>query len=210
MKEFEIQTSRKPDALAVDYLDLLHPISRKIDVGDLFIKDKYITEELRSLAAELGVLCVTASQLNRSAVDQTEFNHAMIAGGLSKIQTADNVISIYMSPSMRDRGEYQCQFLKTRSSAGVDSKVLLSYDEISLRVGNMAEDEMLKRENNVQTVETKTVNRNSSSLLKQIKQKPTKPAEEQEEKAEEAPKVEETPALSPTDRLKKLQEKKLL
>lgn len=137
LSEFTIQTGIKPDVLAVDYLDLLHPNQGRINVGDLFIKDKFVTEELRALAAELDVLCVTASQLNRSAVNDSNHNQAMIAGGISKIQTADNVISIYTTPAMRERGEYQLTFLKTRSSAGVDSKVYLGFDQTSLRIGNL-------------------------------------------------------------------------
>lgn len=215
LKEYEIQTGKKPDALAVDYLDLLHPIGRRIDVGDLFIKDKYVTEELRSLAVELDILCVTASQLNRSAVDQTEHSHAMIGGGLSKIQTADNVISIYMSPGMRERGEYQCQFLKTRSSAGVDSKVLLSFDEISLRIGNLNDEELLRREHKVgdntskdeTSTPTNTI-RSNSDLLKQIKQKPAKKDESEDDNgAENDDQAQDTVETSPTDRLKALQEK---
>ncbi len=58
---------------------------------DLFVKDKFVSEELRNLAMELNVIFVTASQLNRGAVEEIEFDHSHIAGGLSKIQTADNV-----------------------------------------------------------------------------------------------------------------------
>ena len=49
----------------VDYLDLLMPVSVKVNPNDQFIKDKYVAEELRNLAQELNILLVTASQLNR-------------------------------------------------------------------------------------------------------------------------------------------------
>ena len=54
LREYEIQTGVKVDALLVDYLDLMMPISGKVSPSDLFIKDKYVTEELRNLAVELG------------------------------------------------------------------------------------------------------------------------------------------------------------
>ena len=41
------------------------PVSAKVSPSDLFVKDKYVSEELRNLAKELGILLVTASQLNR-------------------------------------------------------------------------------------------------------------------------------------------------
>ena len=73
LKEYQIQTGKKVDFMMVDYLDLLMPISAKVSPNDLFVKDKYVSEELRNLAKELNVLFVTASQLNRSAVDEVEF-----------------------------------------------------------------------------------------------------------------------------------------
>jgi hypothetical protein len=77
---------------------------------------------------------VTASQLNRSAVEEIEFDHSHIAGGISKIQTADNVIGIFTSQAMRERGQYQLQLLKTRSSSGVGSKINLVFDRDSLKI----------------------------------------------------------------------------
>ena len=44
-------------------------------------------------------------QLNRGAVEEIEFDHHHIAGGISKIQTADNVIGIFTSNAMRERGD---------------------------------------------------------------------------------------------------------
>ena len=141
LREYEIQTGVKVDALLVDYLDLMMPISGKVSPSDLFIKDKYVSEELRNLAMETGTLFVTASQLNRGAVEEIEFDHHHIAGGISKIQTADNVVGIFTSNAMRERGRYQIQFMKTRSSSGVGSKVDLKFNPDTLRVEDLDEDE---------------------------------------------------------------------
>ena len=118
----------------VDYLDLVMPVSVKVNPNDQFIKDKYVAEELRNLAKEMGVLLVTASQLNRSAVDEIEFDHSHIAGGISKINTADNVFGIFTSRSMRERGKYQIQCMKSRSSTGVGMKIDLEYDIETMRI----------------------------------------------------------------------------
>lgn len=141
LREYEIQTGVKVDCLLVDYLDLMMPISGKVSASDLFIKDKYVSEELRNLAVELNILLVTASQLNRGAVEEIEFDHHHIAGGISKIQTADNVIGIFTSNAMRERGRYQIQFMKTRSSSGVGSKVDLKFNPETLRIEDLDEDE---------------------------------------------------------------------
>jgi len=134
LKEVQIQTGIKVDFVMVDYLDLVMPVSVKVNPNDQFIKDKYVSEELRNLAKELGVLLVTASQLNRSAVEEVEFDHSHIAGGISKINTADNVFGIFTSRSMRERGKYQMQCMKSRSSTGVGQKIDLDYNIDTMRI----------------------------------------------------------------------------
>ena len=141
VKEYEIKTGRTVDVLLIDYLDLLMPNGAKVSAENLFIKDKYVSEELRNLAMELNTVFVTAAQLNRGAVEEIEFDHSHISGGLSKIQTADNVIGIFTSRAMRERGRYQIQLMKTRSSSGVGAKVDLEFDVDSLRIRDLADDE---------------------------------------------------------------------
>jgi len=140
LKELEVQTGRKTDFIMVDYLDLVMPVSAKVSPNDLFVKDKYVSEELRNLAKEFSVLMITASQLNRSAVEEIEFDHSHISGGISKINTADNVFGIFTSRAMRERGRYQIQLMKTRSSSGVGMKVDLDYDVDTLRITDPGEE----------------------------------------------------------------------
>jgi KaiC/GvpD/RAD55 family RecA-like ATPase len=166
LREYEISCGEKVDCLLVDYLDLMMPISAKVSGSDLFIKDKYVSEELRNLAVERDLLFVTASQLNRGAVEEIEFDHHHIAGGISKIQTADNVVGIFTSNAMREKGRYQIQFMKTRSSSGVGTKVDLKFDPDTLRIVDLEEGdedamtvttgnlvEQLKRGNNIKADE---------------------------------------------------------
>jgi len=155
---------RKVDVLLVDYLDLLMPIGKKISAENLFVKDKYVSEELRNLAMEKNCLFVTAAQLNRGAVEEVEFDHSHISGGLSKIQTADNVFGIFTSRAMRERGRYQIQLMKTRSSSGVGQKIDLEFNIDSLRITDL-EDEDGYGNNSSQSA--------GSSLLNQIKQRQT-------------------------------------
>jgi len=141
LKEYQIKTNRKVDFIMIDYLDLLMPISAKVSPNDLFVKDKYVSEELRNLAKELGILMVTASQLNRSAVEEVEFDHSHISGGISKINTADNVFGIFTSRAMKERGKYQIQCMKSRSSTGVGQKIDLEYNIETMRITDEGGDE---------------------------------------------------------------------
>ena len=163
VKEYEIKVGKKVDVLLVDYLDLLMPIGKKISAENLFVKDKYVSEELRNLAMEKKVLLVTAAQLNRGAVEEVEYDHSHISGGLSKIQTADNVFGIFTSRAMRERGRYQIQLMKTRSSSGVGMKVDLEFNLESLKITDLPEDEQ----------EHSGASRGSSSIIESIKARST-------------------------------------
>jgi len=140
VKELQIRTGRKVDFIMIDYLDLLMPVSAKVSPSDLFVKDKYVSEEIRNFAKEMQILLVTASQLNRASVEEVEFDHSHISGGISKINTADNLFGIFTSRSMREHGKYQLQIMKTRSSSGVGQKVELEFDVDSLRIRDLPDD----------------------------------------------------------------------
>jgi archaellum biogenesis ATPase FlaH len=164
IKEYEIKMGRRVDAVLVDYLDLMHPIAAKISAENLFVKDKYVSEELRNLAMELNTVFVTASQLNRASVEEIEFDHSHISGGISKINTADNLIGIFTSRAMRERGRYQIQLMKTRSSSGVNSKIDLGFDLDTLRIYDLGED----------GEESATATQNTGSkILAALKRNPT-------------------------------------
>jgi len=134
LKEYEIQNCRRPDVLIVDYMDLMYPNSERVDHSNMFNKDKFVSEELRAMASEWDIPVVTASQLNRSATSAVDHDHSHIAGGISKVNTADNVFSIATSKVMSDDGNQEIQFLKTRNSNAVGSRLKFSYDANSMRI----------------------------------------------------------------------------
>jgi hypothetical protein len=127
-----------------------------------------VSEELRNLAVEKNCVFVTAAQLNRGAVEEVEFDHSHISGGLSKIQTADNVFGIFTSRAMRERGRYQIQLMKTRSSSGVGMKIDLEFNVDTLRISDL--DEQDSYGNGAPSA--------GSSLLNSIKQRQTVASED--------------------------------
>jgi replicative DNA helicase len=171
IKELELKNKKKVDCILIDYLDLMMPKSKRVSPADLFIKDKYVSEEIRNFATEHNLLCCTASQLNRASVEEIEFDHSHIAGGLSKVQTADNVFGIFTSRAMKERGRYQIQFMKTRSSSGVGQKIDLEFNVDTLRITGLEEDE-----SNYQQFKKQT----STAMYDSLKQKSKITAEPKE------------------------------
>lgn len=144
LKEYTIQSGITPQAIVVDYLDLLHPNAKNINLGDAFTKDKLVCEEIRGLAHDMGLYLMSASQLGRSATTHAEesngkpeYNQSHIAGGISKINTADTVFTIYRNKKLEDECMYRVQCLKSRTSSGAGRTVYLGYDPATLTINDV-------------------------------------------------------------------------
>lgn len=156
LKEFELKYNFIPDVIISDYLDLMSS-NEKVSADNVFEKDKRATEQFRDILSDYNAIGITASQQNRSAVDAEHISQAHIAGGISKINTADWVVSILMTPAMKAAGEIGFQFLKTRSSHGAGETIFLKWDSKFLRV-----------------VDTINTDDNDSALIQKVKNKKQK------------------------------------
>lgn len=164
VQTYEAEHGRLPDYIVVDYLDLMAS-GTKVSVENVFMKDKFVSEELRALALELDCVIVTASQLNRGAqqIESLEdLNQGHIAGGLSKIMTADNVIAVIQNANMKARGELMFKMLKVRSGTGTDAFFVMRFCNKSLRVTD------------IDDVPIEQMNKQSSHkpMIKQVDTKP--------------------------------------
>lgn len=135
LKLYETEYGHKPDVLVVDYLDLMSPNGGIANKG-VFEQDKEKSEQLAEIAYDYNCITITASQQNRDGVRSTVPDQAIIAGGISKINTVDNYISIYMNPEMRLKGELFLYYLKTRSSSAVGSMTQLAFNPDNLIISD--------------------------------------------------------------------------
>jgi hypothetical protein len=89
------------------------------------------------------------------------------------------VFGIFTSRAMRERGRYQIQLMKTRSSSGVGQKVDLEFNLETLKISDLPEDEQESHNG---------ANRGSSSIIEQIKRK-TEIQREEPSEGSSAPKI---------------------
>jgi hypothetical protein len=101
--------------------------NERVSADNVFEKDKRSAEQLRDIGNDFNMAIATASQQNRSAVDEVRINQSHVAGGISKINTSDTWISIIATDTMKAQGECRFQFIKTRTSDGVGSQVTLRW-----------------------------------------------------------------------------------
>lgn len=133
LKEYYLHYDMMPDLLVLDYIDKMNP-NEKVDLSDVWTKDKLCCEQFRDIGVDYNMFTATASQLNRSAVGATHHDHSQIAGGISKINESDVYWSIKFTDSMRAAGEIAFILQKTRNSDGVGKSVQLKWDARHLRI----------------------------------------------------------------------------
>ena len=143
LKEYEIMKGHLPDAMVVDYMDLMAS-NQSISAENQFIRDKFISEELRSIANEYNLMMITASQLNRGSQmleSMEDLSQAHIAGGISKVNTTDNLVAIMQNSAMKARSEMMFKLLKTRSSNGVGNQFMMTFNPSTLILECFAEED---------------------------------------------------------------------
>ncbi len=153
LKKYYLHYNFMPDLLILDYLDKMNP-NEKMDLGNVSLKDKKCSEQLRDIGVEYNMMVATASQLNRDAVNATQHNHSHIAGGMTKINESDVYISIRQPVGWEYSGEMVYSFQKTRNSDGVGSEVFMHFDRKNLRITE-AENQN-KNDININVIKKKT------------------------------------------------------
>ena len=114
IKQMELQ-GNLPDMILVDYADILKPIGnfteRRHQLGNIY-------EDLRGMAGEFDVPIWTASQANRSALEEDVIDASKVAEDYSKVMTADFVMS--MSRKVEDKIANTGRFHVIKNRFGVD------------------------------------------------------------------------------------------
>jgi replicative DNA helicase len=124
-----------PDILLLDYLDLMSPNGGTRNIG-VFEQDKFKAEQCSEILVDYDCIGASASQQNREGLRMASPDQGVIAGGISKVNTVDNYISLNMTDEMRLQGEMNAFFLKTRSSSGVGKASMLHFNTNNLRISD--------------------------------------------------------------------------
>ena len=114
LKQIEL-SGTKPDMVIVDYADILMPTGnfreKRHALGNIY-------EDLRGLAGELEFPIWTASQANRSALEEDVIGADKVAEDYSKVMTADFVMS--MSRKVEDKIANTGRFHVIKNRFGID------------------------------------------------------------------------------------------
>lgn len=117
-----ISNKMKPDMMIIDYADLMRSTERSDarheELGQIY-------KELRGLAGELGLPCWTASQTQRSSIQDDVIQADKIASSYEKIMNADLVISL--SRKLEDKANHTGRAHVMKNRFGADGITLPVY-----------------------------------------------------------------------------------
>jgi len=104
------QTGIKPDALVVDYVNLLTTSYG----NNSYEKIKHITENLRALSYIYGVPVITATQLNRTGMNQSNPGLETLSESIGLGMTADCMIGLWREKEDEELGRIRMNIQKNR------------------------------------------------------------------------------------------------
>lgn len=153
LRQLEANMRFTPDFIIVDYIDIMAPV-QKVFGDNMFLKDKYVTEEVRAIGHDFNAIMISGSQLEKGATDKILEGKTMhqgnVQGGSSKSNTSDLMIATVKTEAMHEAGEYRFEFIKARNSDATGKSVLMSFDTKSLIVNDYGTQLNFKKKSSIQ------------------------------------------------------------
>ena len=143
VREIEEQKKFKVNVVVVDYINIMCNY-RNPNSENTYLKIKTLAEDLRGLAVKYDLIVDTASQIGRSALDNSDINITDISESMGLAHTADSMIGIIQTEDMRigeidpDTNKavpyYWFKILKIREGKNKDKKfrVNINYEKMKL------------------------------------------------------------------------------
>lgn len=144
LNELRLKKKFIPDIIYVDYINLMAS-SRIKDSSNTYNYIKSIAEELRGLAVESNLPVVTATQVNRGALESSDLDMADTSESVGLPATLDLFIGVMQPEEMAELGQYLFKQLKNRfGDKNIHKRFVVGVDKPKMRLFDV--------ENGAQTV----------------------------------------------------------
>jgi replicative DNA helicase len=150
IKELKMKYKFVPDILFVDYINLMRP-TRVNKNFNSYSEVKAIAEELRGLAIEENICCITATQTNRQGINGGEVGLESVSESKALPDTVDFFCGIYQNPKQHEENIYVLNCLKNRYSGHKGKPFVLGVSKEYMNIFEMDEVEEKKVVENTDT-----------------------------------------------------------
>ncbi|WP_407304248.1 DnaB-like helicase C-terminal domain-containing protein [Acinetobacter sp.] len=159
LRELESAHAFRPDFVIADYLDIMGAVQKGAGES-MFLKDKFVSEEVRAIGFDYDCIMISASQLGKHATNDIEEGRKMhqgdVQGGSSKTNTSDLMIATVKTDAMHEAGEYRFEFPKSRNSDATTKQVTMGWDKNSLRIFDMGKELPLNKKKSTMSMQNVT------------------------------------------------------
>ena len=136
VESYSVERDIKFDAIFVDYMGIMKSDLLAPSAG-LYSYIKSIAEELRASAKKMAVPIISASQLNRSATNNTDdADNSNVSDSMGSVMTADFMLFLLQNEEMKERKEIVCKITKNRFAGRTDTW-LMNIDYEHMRFNDM-------------------------------------------------------------------------
>ena len=138
----------EPDFVIVDYLDIMAAVQKGAGES-MFLKDKFVSEEVRAIGFDRNAVMISGSQLGKHATDAIAegkvIHQGDVQGGSSKTNTSDLMISMEKTDAMHEAGLYRFGFPKARNSDATGKRLEMAWNKKTLKISDMENLELVTK-----------------------------------------------------------------
>jgi archaellum biogenesis ATPase FlaH len=134
IRELQLKKGFKPDVVFIDYINIFTSVRRSHEANSYTIV-KSTCEEFRGLMVETGCVGFSATQGNRSAIEDMDLNQKSVSESVGVNFTADMIIGIISTPALDQQGVYMLKQIKNRyGDTSWKTKTLVGVDKPKMRL----------------------------------------------------------------------------
>lgn len=137
--ELKIKKKFVPDIFYVDYLNICK--SSRVKMGasvNTYLYVKFIAEEIRGLAVEMNVPCVTGSQLNREGITSSDPSMEHMSDSMGTAMTADLIFCVFSNQELQLLNQMSIKQIKNRfNGLNQYNKFIIGCDRSKMKLYNV-------------------------------------------------------------------------
>lgn len=127
LDDLDMKQDFRPKILMVDYMNLIGSSRVRTDAGSYTIM-KMVSEELRAIAVENELLCITSTQTNRGGMGATSYDISEISESVGSAFTADVIWAMISTDELEELGQLRIRQLKNRFGALIPKSFVIGMD----------------------------------------------------------------------------------
>lgn len=141
LDELKLKKGFIPDVLIVDYINLMNSSRYKASSGaNSYTIIKAIAEELRAIAVEFNIICLTATQMNRGGTQDSDPDMSGVSESFGLPATVDALFAIVRNENLDSLGNILLKNLKTRFSDLTNHKSMVGIEWNKMTVKDLGDD----------------------------------------------------------------------